>query len=342
MSRRPTLADVAKMAGTSVATASRYLSHSGYPVSMETARRVKEAVAQLDYTPNMVGRMLKKSVSMDVGVMIPTILNPFFPGVVLGIEEEAAERDYGILLCNSHRDPRTEERSIESLLQKQVGGLIISPCGTSWTHSTRLQKAGIPVVTLDVDLGVSEFRNVLFEHRQAGRMAAEHLLKLGHRDIAFLSAPLTRASRRDVLSGLRDVAGDGIRLLLSKEEQEVMGGPYEFLNGRFLTGLFLELSPRPTAIVAVNDMTALGVLQKLTESGVAVPGEVSVIGFDDIEMSRMTSPPLTTVRQPTYGTGRAAAKLLLDMMEGKPGENCVFAPELVMRDTTRNIMEGTQ
>lgn len=337
--KKATIYDIAAEAGTSAATVSRVLSNSGYPVKEEVRDRILDAAQKLNYTPNMVGRMLKKSESRDIGVIVPTISNPFYTQMVLGIELEARQRGYGILLCNSFRDAATEEKYIESLYQKQVRGLIISSIGENHPVLKEMQENGVDIVVIDQDIEGLKYGKVGFNYIKGGLLAVEHLIELGHENIAFLTSPLTRRSRKETLEGYRlaliknNLEFKQENVIVSDYEEETQNGIYEFENGKKLAEKFLKLSERPTAVFAVNDMTAIGVIQELINNGVRVPEDVSMVGFDNIEVSSMINPPLTTVNQPSFETGRIACKLLMDRMNDNGYENVsiTLEPSLVVR-----------
>jgi LacI family transcriptional regulator len=343
-SKKTTIYDIAAEVGTSAATVSRVLSDSGYPVREELKRRIINTAQKLKYSPNMVGRMLKKSGSMDIGVIIPTISNPFYPHIILGIELEARQRGYNILLCNSFRDPEAEKRYIESLYQKQVRGIIVSSIDENHMYLREMQKNGVKIIVFDQNIDGLKCGRVGFDFVKGGLMAIEHLIGLGHERIAFLSSPFKRRSRRETHEGYRlGLLKHGLRydedlVLVSDFEEESREGTYEFENGKKLAAHFLKKSKkeRPTAIFAVNDMTAFGIIQQLGENGVGVPEDVSVVGFDNIEISSMINPPLTTVNQPSFETGRLASKLLLDSMKGEEHSevSITLEPSLVVRKST--------
>lgn len=319
--KKATIYDIANEVGTSAATVSRVLSKSGYPVKEELSRRIFDAAKKMNYTTNIVGRMLKKSESKDIGVIIPTISNPFYPQMVLGIELEARRRGFDILLCNSFRDAATEKKYIETLYQKQIRGLIISSIDENYLYLKEMQENGIKIVVFDQNVQNLKCSRVGFDYAKGGLMAVEYLIKMGHKNIAFISSPIIRGSRQDTLEGYKyalikhniNVIDENI--LVSQTEEESHNGTYEFENGRQLAKKMLELQDRPTAVFAVNDMTAFGIIQELFNNGVKVPEDISVIGFDNIEFSSMVNPPLTTVNQPAFETGRIACKQLLDSME---------------------------
>lgn len=335
MNKRATITDVAKKAGVSVATVSRYFSNNGYPVSKEAGFRIDLAASALEYTPNIVGRMLKTNTSRDIGVIIPTIMNPFYPDVLLGIEKTAARRGYQILLCNSLRNSETEIKYIDSLYQKQVRGIIIASTEGSEDKFKNMKSKGMVVVNLEGGGNIDCCSGVEFNFNEGAKLLALHLKSLNHEKIAFLTSPLTKKSRRDILKGIENVYGKGnILVLTDNDETESEGGIYEYEVGRRLATKLLGYSNRPSAVIAVNDITAAGVIKGLTESGYKVPNDFSVAGFDNIELSAMITPALTTVDQPGFATGESAANMLIDQIENKENQYSVIEPELIIRAST--------
>jgi LacI family transcriptional regulator len=347
VSKKSTIYDVAAKAGVSTATVSRLLSNSGYPVSAELKQRILSAVEALNYTPNIVGRLLKNNRSTDIGIVIPTISNPYYAMLILGAEQEARRQGYNLFLCNSLRDAATERKYLESLFQKQVRGILISTVGENSALLREIQKYGMQIVTFDHDPANLHCSRIGFDYAGGAMMAVEHLINNGHKRIAFLSAPITKESRRDVLSGYKQgLQKNGMTLrneyiVISRSEEELEDGTYEFENGRRLAGMFLELTDRPTAILAINDLTAVGVMHELAAHNVKVPDDVSVMGFDNIEFSAMVSPPLTTIHQPAFETGRSACRILLDRLNGERSEeiSIIIQPTLVIRKSVKNISD---
>lgn len=341
--KKCTIYDVAAKAGVSAATVSRVLANSGYPVSAELRRRIQDAAADLKYTPNAVGRMLKKNDGTDIGVIIPTISNPYYSALLLGAEQEARSRGYNLFLCNSLRDANTEHSYLKSLYQKQVRGIMVSTVTENHDLLRELMGHGVAVVAFDQDIESLQCGRVGFDYARGATLAVEHLIQNGHRDIAFLSAPFTKQSRRDMLDGYRRaLAAHGISrefIVTAETEEELHDGTYEFDNGKRLAAKYLTLPRRPTAILAVNDLTAFGILQELFANGVSVPGNVSVMGFDNIELSSMVNPPLSTVEQPAFETGRLACRMLLDAIgDGERNtEPVILQPRLVERQSVRRI-----
>ncbi|HOJ09837.1 MAG TPA: LacI family DNA-binding transcriptional regulator [Clostridiales bacterium] len=343
--KKTTIYDIAKEAGVSTATVSRVLSKSGYPVKEQTRKKILDAVETLNYEPNIIGRMLKKNDSMDIGVIIPTISNPFYPEMVLGVEQEARLKGFNNLLCNSFRDAATERKYIETLYQKQVKGIIISSIGENYKFLEIMQEKGIKIVTIDQDIEGMKCSKVGFDYIKGGLIATEYLIEQGHNNITFVTSPLNRKSRRDAFEGYKlGLSKNGIpfnenNVIVSEKEEEYENATYEFENGRYLAKRFMQIRNGSTAIFAVNDMTAFGIIQELLGNGVKVPEEVSVVGFDNIEVSSMVSPPLTTVNQPAFETGKLACRILLHSLEGNGYEDTsiILEPSLVIRSSVAKI-----
>ncbi|MCK5757464.1 MAG: LacI family DNA-binding transcriptional regulator [Clostridiales bacterium] len=343
MNKRATITDVAKKAGVSVATVSRYFSNNGYPVSKEAGLRIDYAASTLEYTPNIVGRMLKTNTSLDIGVIIPTIMNPFYPDVLLGIEKTAARRGYQILLCNSLRNSETETRYIDSLYQKQVRGIIIASTEGSEDKFKKMKSKGMVVVNLEGGGNNDCCSGVEFNFKEGAKLLADHLKNFGHDKIAFLTSPFTKQSRRDILIGINNVYGEeNILVLTDDDETESEGGIYEYEMGRRLAEKLLEYNNCPKAVIAVNDITAAGVIKGLNEAGYSVPTDFSVAGFDNIELSAMITPALTTVNQPGFATGESAANILIDQIENKENKYSVIEPELIIRASTMKKEENNE
>ncbi len=345
--KRPaTIRDIARAGNISPATVSRVLSDSRYPVSVAMREKVERIAKELNYSPNLLGRMLKRNETNEIGVIVPTIQNPFYTEIIIGIEAEARKKGYDIFLCNSFRNVDTERRHIRNLCQKQVRGIIVSSVDDDPEVLNDFIQMGGTVILFDQNADFPGCIKIQFDFVEAGRMAVEYLISMGHTDIAFLSSPLVLKSRINNLEGYKqalaahDIPLNPKNIVISKSEFDIEGGMYEFENGKELAKQFLSLVPRPSAIFAVNDITAFGVIQQLALSGVSVPEDVSVIGFDNIEFSNMVNPPLTTVNQPTYETGRIAARMLMDAFEEKNsiGDFTIsLAPSVEVRKSVRKI-----
>lgn len=341
--RKPvTIHDIAKKVNVSAATVSRVLSNSNYPVSSELSKRIKLAAKELNYTPNMLGRQLKTNNSMTIGVVIPSISNPFYADVVLGIEEIARKHGYHVFLCNSHQNPKLEAEYLQTLLEKQVKGLIISSISQQKDLLGEYLSKGMRVVSIDQTIDNHEVYQIGFDYRKGGYLACNHLIENGHREIAFFTAALDRPSRLGVFRGYQDALREaGIAPLESwvqisqVSEGDSYGGTFEFTNGKMLARNMLNVTEHPTAIITCNDLTAFGAINELNAQGIEVPGQISIVGFDNIELSQMITPALTTVDHPKYEMGKFACNMLIDVLNGTPVnvKEIVLQPKLIVRNS---------
>jgi len=339
---KATIYDIAKLADTSAATVSRVLSGSDYPVSLPLKTRIFETAEKLNYSPNVLARSLKSNASPDIGVIIPTVSNPFYSSVILGIEEEVNQNGCYLLLCNTFRDIGKERRYLQSFYEKQIQGVIISSLG--YENIGEYTEKGMQFVLLDQKIEHNECSMVSFDCFRGAYIAVEYLVKNGHRDIAFASSPLTKWTRKETFKGYQKALTDhGIAInedyfLIGTDEKEEEEG-FEFKNGKRMADEFVKRKLDATAVLAVNDMTAFGFIQKMALHGKRVPQDLSVVGFDDISFAGMFSPPLTTVQYPGYEVGKLAAKLLFEKLNGHPDTNrsVNLHPKLIVRDSVKPV-----
>lgn len=339
-----TIYDVAERARTSPTTVSRVINNTGYPVSERLRQRVLRAVDELNFSPNPIAKSLKERMTKDVGVIIPTISNPFYAAMLLGIEEVANAHDYHVLLCNSLRDEKREQEYLHSLCDKQVRGVIISSLGSN-AIKEYIDK-GIHFVLLDQKIEDLDCPIIDINVAGGAFLAVEYLIQSGHRNIAFVSAPLTRWSRKQVFEGYREALQRyGIPLnqeyvIITEGEQEHEEYGYEFQNGKELAARIFQKKLDITAVMAVNDMTAFGCIQQFAQDGIKVPDDISVIGFDDIAFSEMFTPSLATVRVPAHALGRMAGSMLFDYLTGSdaPKKQIVIEPTLVKRNSVKILL----
>ena len=313
----PTLRDVATLAGVSIATASRVLSESGDKVNPALREKVLKAASELKYIPNAFGKRLKLNISDTIGIIVPSLQNPFYNQVVFGVETAAAKAGYDIQLFSSHRSAEKERKAINLMLHNRVMFLIIISVDKKPDALNNYIHFGGKVALLEADFELKNALTVDTNYAYAGTLAAEHLVRLGHRNIAFVTTPLTKTSRRETLRGIQNVLHDaGLKfseddIFVADLEYESNTGVYEFEIGLKLTEKLLRRKGHYTAIIAINDITAFGVIQALSRRGISVPRDISVVGFDNIMYSEMISPPLTTVEMPSGNMGRTACHLLI-------------------------------
>lgn len=319
--KRIGIKDVARAAGTSQTTVSRTLNNTGYPIKEELRQRILRAAKELDYRPNMLGRMLKSNRNRELGIIIPTIANPFYTQIILGMEIEARKNGYGVLLCNTLRSADIENEDLLSLFDKQIMGIAIASVAERHDVLRSLHRQGLKVVVIDQDIvDVEPYARIGFNYLRVGMTAAEKLIQYNHKNTAFLSAPLSRHSRKELLEGFRmGHARCGATLLeqnilIDETEAESGEGIYELECAKRLTHRLMALPERPDGIFVTNDMIAIGVLSELASLGVRVPEDISVVGFDNILISSMVSPPLTTIDSPAQQIGTLACRMLVDML----------------------------
>jgi LacI family transcriptional regulator len=328
---RPTIYDVARLAGVSTATVSRALNGTG-TIAPATRATIEAAVAQLGYRPNTIARSLVTRSTQTIAVLLPDITNPFYAELVRGVQQLALERDYTMLLCMTEGDPAQEETYLHVLRAKQVDGALVDGLVLPPARIARFVREGFPIVCLDRDVDSAAVPLVQVDNRQGARIATEHLLALGHRSIAHVrGAPTGIADERE--GGYRDaLAAVGI----SPDPRLVVAGDFTEEGGFHAAQRLLAAGVAFTAVFAANDLSAIGVLNALAQAGRPVPGAVSVVGFDDVRLASFTFPPLTTVHQPAAEIAQRATELLLDLVRGEQvaQRKHLFEPQLVVRDST--------
>lgn len=344
--KRATIADVARLAGTSITTVSRVLNDVKYPVSAELRQRVRDAAAAVDYVPNAMARSLKGNTINDIGVVIPNISNPFYLQTILGINSIAFVNGYNLLLCNTMRDVEKEREYLQQLFERQVRGVILSSVDDDAGVVRKYMKRGMRFVLLDQLIDDIDCSCINFDSRKGARMAVKYLADQGHRRIALVTTPLTRWTRNEVYKGYRDsLESSGLSysddlLYVSGPELEDEISDYEIGSGRALAKKFVENPNGVTAALCINDMVAFGFINELSRHGIRVPDHLSVVGFDDIPFAETFLPPLTTVRYPSHETGRLAAMMLLDNIQHGSERlplDMSLVPRLIIRDTVRRI-----
>ena len=331
-----TIYEVARAAGVSTATVSRALNGSGQ-VAERTRHRITEAIGALGYQPNHVARSLVLKATHTIAVMLPDITNPFFPALVKGVQLAADEEGYAVLLAHTGGDPAKEESYFRVLRGQQVDGVLLVGLVSAPESLKGLVGRGLPVVTLDRPVDLPGSATVRVDHKAGGRLATGHLLELGHRRIAHIAGPKGLGVSRERLDGYRLALSDhGV----SFNESLVAEGDFSEDGGYRGIQELLRVRVSFTALFAANDLSAIGAMTALREHGLQVPDDVSVVGFDDIHVASYTSPKLTTIRQPIYDMGRAAAKLLIDAREKKlslKDKTAIFDGELVVRESTGQV-----
>lgn len=321
-----TMRDVAAAAGVSVATVSRVLS-GNRPVRPEHAAAVRDAVDRLGYRPNQLASALRRQTTLTVGMVVPEIANPFFPGVVEAIEHALVGHRRGLLLCDSQGDPDHELQQVLRLLDRQVDGILIVPCHEQRSAAAvEAALAQVPVVQVDRRVSGVVTDTIEADHTAGIRALVEHLHALGRRRLAFVGADVASSVAKERLEAYRSTGAGGPELL----------GTFTIDHGQAAARALLDADELPDGVVGANDLIALGVIQGLRAAGVEVPDTVAVTGFDDIGFASVTHPALTTAHQPVRHLGASAVRLLTDRIAGEDGppRHERVVPSLVVRAST--------
>ncbi|WP_394550785.1 LacI family DNA-binding transcriptional regulator [Agromyces sp. MMS24-JH15] len=325
--------DVAALAGVSITTVSNALNRPEL-VSRAAAQRVEEAARTLGYVPNVAARQLRAGRSSVIGMAVINITNPFFSQVVLGAEESAEAAGYSVFVGNSYDSRDRETRYLDLFDRQRLDGVLLAPLSDDLGALDRFAKRDVPVVLVDRVDPTGRHPSVSLDDVHGGRLATDHVLAGGARRIAFVGGPSGVAQMRDRLAGCRAaVEASGASL------QVIETSTLSVRLGREIGMRIAAMAPheRPDGVVGGNDEVALGILHSLIREGVDVPGEVAIIGYDDIDFAAASIVPLTSIRQPSHEMGRRAAQLLLDTMStGEPSPSVRFEPTLMPRQSTRS------
>lgn len=296
-----TIRDVAKRAGVSVATVSRVINKKG-KTTKETEALVLKAIKDLSYTPNMMAQGLSNRRSTTIGLILPTITNPFFPEIARAVEDVARKNGYNVLLCNTDDKREKLLDYIHTLGSQYIGGIIISAHNMLKEDFQKLKQLNIPVVMMDRVLENKEFSTITVANREGGRMAAAHLLDVGCKRIAHIRGMVNEANAIKRMWGYRDIVGklDWFDMSWICEAEFSVQSGYNAAKELFIRHSDID------GIFASNDLIAIGVLKAAYEWGKKVPEDIAIVGFDGIDMSGLTVPEITTIEQPIYRIGELA------------------------------------
>jgi LacI family transcriptional regulator len=333
--RPATLRDVATAAGVHPATASRALNPgTRLLVSEETARRVSEAADRLGYRPNPVARSLRTRRSHTIGVLLPDLTNPLFPPIVRGIEDRLAESGYVALIGNTDADLTKERLVFDQMRARHVDGFVLATATAGSPILAEAAEADVPVVLMNRTSQDYPFSSVSVDNEQGVRAAVGHLVALGHTRIGHIAGPQNVSTGASRFRGFQ--AGMAAHKLKVTEGQVVYASAYSLEEGVRCGKELFSVHGDLTAVVAGNDMLAVGCYAALDELDLRCPDDVSVIGFNDMPFIDRLRPPLSSVRFPHYQLGTEAATLLIERIDAKdsPVKMLFLAPELVARGST--------
>jgi len=331
-----TMKDVARVAGVSTSTVSHVINNNRF-VSEAIREKVTAAIDSLNYAPSALARSLKLNQTRTIGMLLTASSNPFYAEVVRGVERSCYERGYSLILCNTDGDAERMNRSMETLLQKRVDGLLLMCTENHRPSQDAISRyPSLPIVMMDwAPFGAAN--DVIQDNALiGGGMATEYLISQGYQRIACITGPLDKTTAVQRLDGYRQAMQQaGLPVLPGYE----VSGDFEFASGLPAMEQLLALPQRPEAVFASNDAMAVGVYQALYKEGLRVPDDIAVIGYDDIQLAQYMTPPLTTIHQPKDSLGELAIDALLHRLKEPEAEPqvLVLTPELVVRGSVGSI-----
>lgn len=337
MSSGVSIKDIAEAAGKTHSTVSRALRDSS-KISEETRERIQQIAQEMGYTPNAVAQSLQTDRTNAIGLVVTSIADPFWSDVVRGVEEVAQPAGFSVLLNSSHNDPDQEIQAIETFHRRRVDGLLVASSRVGSNYVDRMSQIDVPVVLINSE-GEEDFNflhSVTVDDRSGIRQAVQHLVDRGHRRIGYLGVqnrPLSNQRRRE---GYVDAMTENgidprdewteVAPVIETEPRNDVKAAEALMPNLFEAGV--------TALLCFNDMVAIGVLKACKSQGIRVPEDISIVGFDGINMARYVTPSLTTIHQPKREMGNIAMQMLDDLIEQESVQNRVLAPRFVRREST--------
>lgn len=330
-----TIKDVAKYAGVSIATVSKYL--NGGNVREENRKRLEEAIRALDFKVNDMARALKTNRTMTVGVLIPSLENIFFTSIVSNIENILIQNRYSTIICDYREDPKLEREKLGFLVGKMVDGIIMVPHGGNIEAIQEVIEKGIPIVFIDRLIKSVQCDVVLADNLNASYDAVEQLIIRGHRRIGIICGPDSVYTTKERLKGYIRVHED---YAVDIDENLILHGNYDVESGYRLLLHFIEMENPPSAVFVTNYEMTLGAIMAINERDIKIPDQLSIIGFDNIQLAKIVKPSLSIVVQPIEQIGETAARLLLKRLNGdnedKPSVHRLKT-EILIKDSVKSI-----
>lgn len=330
-----TIYDVAKLAHVSVTTISKILNHKDYDISDETRQRVLNVIKEVNFTPNELARSLVTKRTNVLGLLIPDISNLYFADMARGVEDGANRLGYNVILCNTDENQKKEQEYLEILKGRGTDGVIIVPIAGSDTVFSSDFNFEKPYVILDrvYDNTENNLFQVRFDNVKGGYLATKYLIEKGHKRIGIISGPENDGTTKDRLKGYK-LALEESHIAL--DDSIVFYGNYKFDSG--VTGADNLIRKDITSVFAFNDLMASGAYKAITAHGLKIPRDISVIGYDNVYLSEMLDPALTTISQPKYEMGKVAATMLIKLLKKNQQETeAAFAPTLIERQSVRAL-----
>lgn len=332
-----TIKDIARMANVSITTVSRVINKKTDGVSDETRERILKVMKDLNYQPNRIARGLVTKRTNTLGLILPDIANPFFPEIARGVEDTANIYGYNVILCNTDDRPDKEELYINVLREKCVDGVIFtSGINPVSEHIKQLMDCKMPFVLLDRYMDIDSLPGVYSDGYDGMYQITRYLLEMGHRNIAFIAGPVHSTTAKHRYDGFKAAVGE---CGFSVDDALVEEGNYKISGGKEAMTRLIGKGKSFTAVVCANDLMAVGAMEVLRENGYRIPEDISITGFDDIQLSGLIEPKLTTVAQPCYEMGAMATRMLIKLIEGQAMDEreIKLKPKLVIRNSVKRV-----
>jgi LacI family transcriptional regulator len=331
-----TIRDVAREAGVSVATVSRYLNNNTF-ISEDKEKKIQEVMERLHFIPNEIARSLAMKKTNTIALIIPDITNPFFPGLVVAIEEIAKQKGYSLILVNSPENDLHDVGFWRSFQNRYIDGLMLASFEFNEVILQEIESLQIPYVRIDRAADSASTNSIGVDHYHGAKLAVDHLVEIGCKKIAHISGPMSFLPAIHRLKGFID----GVKKHYSGEEALVVEGDFTLDSGRKLTESLITEYPSIDGIFLANDLMAIGALKAIKSMGINVPKDIAIIGYDGIELTEMVEPEISTIEQPIYNIGVAATNTLIQLIEmGHHHEDNAIQQNLEVRLIKRESTMG--
>lgn len=329
-----TIKDIARQANVSTTTVSRVINNKP-DVSDSTKEKIQKIINKNNYQPNNIARGLVLKKTKTIGLIIPDISNPFFPEIIKGVEHKTKDYGYSVIICDTENQIKQEKSSIDLLINNRVDGIIMSLSSESVMDLNTIKKSNLSIVQLDRNIPELKYPMVSVDNKLSAYKATEYLINLGHKKVGHVTGDLNTKPAIDRLKGYKEALKDNNINFIDKL---VINGNYSKKSGYTAMKKMLK-NENPTAVFFANDLMALGAYEVLDENELKIPDDISIIGHDDIDVSSLVQPKLTTMRQPKNKLGKIAAKILLDLIENNKEfhEDVVLNTELVERQSVKKL-----
>ena len=327
-----TIKDVARIAAVSTTTVSHVINKTRF-VAEATQKRVWEAVEELNYAPSAVARSLKCNTTRTIGMLVTQSFNPFFAEVMHGVENYCYKQGYTLFMCNTEGDLDKQKQYLRMLSEKRVDGLLVMCSDLNEQLLALLEKnTELPMVIMDWGPDSPRTDKIIDNSEKGGYLATKHLIENGHEKIACITGQLDKLTCKERVRGFECAFAE---FNLTSNPEWILEGDFECASASKAVDKILAMKDRPTALFCFNDIMALAAISKIQQAGLKVPEDISVIGYDNIELSAYFSPPLTTIHQPKRRVGKTAVEILLERIKDKHHERRIFEmqPEVVSRSS---------